>query len=91
MVSFIIIAVANKILWRGGGIRPPPQLYGALKSPVLIGLSLSIYIMILSSTSPYALLKEFSIACGFKYDAVFRVCLNNFCERLSENIYYVNF
>ena len=24
MVSFIIIAVANKILWRGGGIRPPP-------------------------------------------------------------------
>ena len=36
--------------------------------------------MILSSTSPYALLKEFSIACGFKYDAVFRVCLNNFCE-----------
>ena len=38
--------------------------------------------MILSSTSPYALLKEFSIACGFKYDAVFRVCLNNFCERL---------
>ena len=33
--------------------------------------------MILSSTSPYALLKEFSIACGFKYDAVFRVCLNN--------------
>ena len=47
--------------------------------------------MILSSTSPYALLKEFSIACGFKYDAVFRVCLNNFCERLSENIYYVNF
>ena len=47
--------------------------------------------MILSSTSPYALLKEFSIACGFKYDAVFRVCLNNFCGRLSENIYYVNF
>ena len=38
--------------------------------------------MILSSTSPYALLKEFSIACGFTYDAVFRVCLNNFCERL---------
>ena len=38
--------------------------------------------MILSSTSPYAILKEFSIACGFKYDAVFRVCLNNFCERL---------
>ena len=38
--------------------------------------------MILSSTSPYALLKEFSIACGFKYDAVFRVCLDNFCERL---------
>ena len=38
--------------------------------------------MILSSTSPYALLKEFSIACGFRYDAVFRVCLNNFCERL---------
>ena len=38
VVSFIIIAVANKILWRGGGIRPPPQLYGALKSPVLIGL-----------------------------------------------------
>ena len=36
--------------------------------------------MILSSTSPYALLKEFSIACGFKYDAVFRVCLNNFCD-----------
>ena len=36
-------------------------------------LSLSIYIMILSSTSLYALLKEFSIACGFKYDAVFRV------------------
>ena len=27
--------------------------------------------MILSSTSPYALLKEFSIAFGFKYDAVF--------------------
>ena len=27
--------------------------------------------MILSSTSPYSLLKEFSIACGFKYDAVF--------------------
>ena len=37
--------------------------------------------MILSSTSSYALLKEFSIACGFKYDAVFRVCLDNFCER----------
>ena len=32
--------------------------------------------MILSSTSPYALLKEFSIACDFKYNAVFRVCLN---------------
>ena len=47
--------------------------------------------MILSSTLPYALLKEFSIACGFKYDAVFRVSLNNFCEWLSENIYYVNF
>ena len=29
--------------------------------------------MILSSTSPYALLKEFSIACVFKYHAVFRV------------------
>ena len=27
--------------------------------------------MILSSTSPYALLKEFPIACGFKYDARF--------------------
>ena len=47
--------------------------------------------MILFSTSPYALLKEFSIACGFKYDAVFRVCLNNLCDGLSENIYYVNF
>ena len=47
--------------------------------------------MILSSTSPYAQLEEFSIDCGFKYDAVFRVCLNNFCGRLSENTYYVNF
>ena len=47
--------------------------------------------MILSSTSPYALLKEFSIACGFKYDAVFRVFLNSFGPALSENIYYVNF
>ena len=43
MVNFIIIAVANKILWRGGGIRPPPQLYGALKSPVLIGLKEQLY------------------------------------------------
>ena len=34
--------------------------------------------MILSSTSPYALLKEFSIACGFKYDAVFFV----FCRKI---------
>ena len=42
--------------------------------------------MILSSTSPYALLKEFPIACGFKYDAVFRVCLNNFCERLEGSL-----
>ena len=37
MVSFIIIAVANKILWRGGGIRspPPPQLYVGPKKPSL--------------------------------------------------------
>ena len=33
--------------------------------------------MILSSTSPYALLKEFSIACGVKHDAGFRICPDN--------------
>ena len=30
--------------------------------------------MILSSTSPYGLLKEFSIACGVSYNAIFRSC-----------------
>ena len=35
--------------------------------------------MILSSTSPYALLKEFSIACGFKYDASQNSRLNICC------------
>ena len=35
--------------------------------------------MILSSTSPYGLLKEFSIACGVSYNAIFRSCPYNFC------------
>ena len=44
--------------------------------------SLYIYIMILSSTSPYGLLKEFSIACGVSYNAIFRSCTYNFCPWL---------
>ena len=47
--------------------------------------------MILSSTSPYALLKEFSNACGYQKNTVFRSCPNIFCPRLYENIYFVNF
>ena len=31
------------------------------------------------------------IICGVNYDPGFRICLNNFREGLSENIYYVNF
>ena len=34
--------------------------------------------MILSSTSPYGLLKEFSIACGVSYNAIFGSCPYNF-------------
>ena len=36
-------------------------------------------------------LKEFSIACGYQNNTVFRSCSINFCPRLSENIHFVNF
>ena len=45
--------------------------------------------MILSSTSPYALLKEFSIACGFNHNAVFCRLAMNFvidCRRKHLNV-----
>ena len=48
--------------------------------------------MILSSTSPYALLKEFSIACGFKYDAVFAfvsIISVNGCRKICIYILYI--
>ena len=35
--------------------------------------------------------KEFSIACGVSYNAIFRSCPYNFCPWLSENLYFRNF
>ena len=39
--------------------------------------------MILSSTSPYGLLKEFSIACGVSYNAIFH-CTRAECDQMSK-------
>ena len=44
--------------------------------------------MMLSSTSPYGLLKEFYIACGVSYDAVFRSCSNMFVQDCSLSCYF---
>ena len=89
MVSFIIIAVANKILWSGGGIRPP-QLYGAQKSPVLIGLTANLPLSVTKTNcrQPLRHISIFPKSGGWVNccDANFvTFCYRFFCRSITHN------